>query len=134
MTTAEETALNITLTGSDVDGNPLTYSVVANPAHGTLTGTAPNLTYTPGTNYNGSDTFTFKVNDGTLDSATVTVTIAVTPDNDAPVVSGAVNLGYSVEDLPVLITASQLLANTTDVDSSSLTGGRSERASGSGYD
>ena len=63
----------------------LTYTIVTPPAHGTLSGTAPNLTYTPAANYNGPDSFTFKVNDGTVDSATATVSITVTPVNDAPV-------------------------------------------------
>ena len=78
VTTNEDTAKAITLTGSDADGDPLTYSVVTQPAHGTLSGTAPNLTYTPAANYNGADSFTFKVNDGTVDSAAATVSITVT--------------------------------------------------------
>jgi hypothetical protein len=45
---------------------------VTSPAHGTLSGTAPNVTYTPAANYNGSDSFTFKVNDGALDSTPAT--------------------------------------------------------------
>ena len=85
VTTNEDTAKTITLSGSDVDGNPLTYSVVTQPGHGALSGTAPNLTYTPAVNYNGADSFTFKVNDGTADSASATVSITVTPVNDAPV-------------------------------------------------
>ena len=85
VTTPEDTAKPITLSGSDVDGNALTYAVVAAPAHGSLSGTAPNVTYTPVANYNGSDSFTFKVNDGTVDSATATVLIAVSAVNDAPV-------------------------------------------------
>ena len=78
VTTNEDTAKAITLTGSDVDGNPLTYSVVTQPGHGSLSGTAPNLTYTPAANYNGADSFTFKVNDGQADSAAATVSITVT--------------------------------------------------------
>ena len=84
MTTAEDTPLLLTLTGSDVDGNPLIYSVVAQPAHGALTGTAPNLTYTPAANYNGSDSFTFTANDGSVVSAPATVAVTVNPVNDAP--------------------------------------------------
>ena len=57
VTTAEDTAKAITLTGTDVEGNALTYTVVTQPAHGTLSGTAPNLTYTPAANYNGSRQF-----------------------------------------------------------------------------
>jgi len=55
----------------------LTYTVVTNPAHGTLTATAPNLTYTPTTGYTGADSFTFKANDGKVDSNTATVSITV---------------------------------------------------------
>ena len=57
----------------------LTYTVVTPPAHGTLSGTAPNVTYTPATNYIGADNFTFQVNDGALDSTPATVSISVTP-------------------------------------------------------
>ncbi len=83
--TNEDTAIAITLTGSDPDNDPLTFSVVNNPSHGTLSGTAPSLTYTPAGNYNGADSFTFKVNDGTQDSAPATVSITVNPVNDPPV-------------------------------------------------
>jgi hypothetical protein len=48
------------------------------------------VTYTPGSNYNGSDSFTFKVNDGTVDSNTSTVSITVSPVNDAPVLTSSV--------------------------------------------
>ncbi len=87
LTTPEDTALNITLTGSDADGDALTYTIVSGPAHGTLSGTVPNLVYTPALNYNGPDSFTFRVNDGTVNSSVVTVSITVTPVNDAPTTS-----------------------------------------------
>ena len=83
-TIQEDTAASITLGGSDLDGDPLTYSVVTGPCHGCLSGTAPNLFYTPRANFNGSDSFTFKVNDGTADSAVATVLITVTAVNDPP--------------------------------------------------
>src|SRR5205807_5061358 len=67
VTTAEDTAKAIVLTASDVEGDPLTYAIVAGPAHGTLSGVAPTVTYTPAANYNGADSFTFKANDGTVD-------------------------------------------------------------------
>ena len=57
VTTAEDTPASIALSASDPDGDALTYTVGA-PAHGTLSGTAPNLTYTPAANYNGPDSFT----------------------------------------------------------------------------
>src|SRR5207244_11903277 len=85
VTTAEDTAAAIVLTGSDVDGDALTYVVATQPAHGTLTGTAPNVTYTPALNYNGPDSFTFTVKDATLVSTAATVTITVTPVTDPPV-------------------------------------------------
>lgn len=87
VTTAEDTPLNITLTGSDVDGDALTFRVISSPTHGTLSGTAPNLTYTPAADYNGNDSFTFKVNDGHVDSVAGAVSITVTPVNDPPVLT-----------------------------------------------
>ena len=79
VTTPQDTAKAITLTGSDADGNPLTYSVATQPSHGTLSGTAPNLTYTPAAGYSGADSFTFVVNDGTVNSAPATVNITINP-------------------------------------------------------
>ena len=57
------------LSGSDPHGDPITFAIVAPPAHGTLTGTAPNVMYTPNNGFSGSDAFSFKVNDGKVDSA-----------------------------------------------------------------
>jgi len=74
----ENTAEAITLTATDQEGSPLTYSVVTPPVNGSLSGTAPNLTYTPNTGYIGSDSFTFIANDGDDDSnlAIVNITVA----------------------------------------------------------
>ncbi len=80
----EDTATPITLVGEDLDGDTLTYRVVTPPTHGTLSGTAPALTYTPNANYHGGDAFTFVVNDGTVDSAAASVTITIRAINDAP--------------------------------------------------
>jgi hypothetical protein len=82
VTTDEDTAVGFTLTASDDDGDPLEYIVVTNPANGTLSGTAPNLTYTPNPGYTGPDSFTFKANDSTADSNVATVTITVNPGVD----------------------------------------------------
>ena len=79
VTTNENSPVAITLTATDPEGNPLTYSIVSGSAHGTLSGTAPNMTYTPATNYYGPDSFTFKANDGTSDSNIATVSITVNP-------------------------------------------------------
>jgi large repetitive protein len=116
-TTNEDTAVAITLTGSDTDvpAQTLTYSVVTGPAHGTLTGTAPNLTYTPIANYVGGDSFTFKANDGVLDSTPATVTITVASVNDNPVLAALTNA--SADELtPITFTAS-----ASDVDGDTLT-------------
>ena len=74
VTMIQNTAQPINLTGS---GGTLTYSITTQPAHGTLSGTAPNLTYTPAAGYNGADSFTFLVNNGTSNSAPATVSIAI---------------------------------------------------------
>ena len=86
MTTAEDTAAAMTLAGTDPDGDALTFTVGhAAPAHGTLSGTAPNLTYTPAADYHGADSFTFTVNDGSVDLGAGDGVVTVTPVNDAPV-------------------------------------------------
>ncbi|MCE9611135.1 MAG: DUF6288 domain-containing protein [Chthoniobacter sp.] len=74
VTQVQNTAQAITLTGS---GGTLTYTVITQPTHGTLSGTAPYLTYTPAANYNGSDSFTFLVNNGTSNSTPATVSIGI---------------------------------------------------------
>jgi large repetitive protein len=114
VTTAEDTAKAITLTGFDAEGSALTYTVVRQPSQGTLSGTAPNLVYTPSTNANGADNFTFKVSDGTLESATATVTIVVAAANDLPVVSN--QSVTTIEDEPVAI-----LLTGSDADGDALT-------------
>jgi len=76
-------SLSLTLAATDAEADALTYAVSSSPEHGTLSGTAPDLTYTPSANYRGTDAFTFKANDGTVDSNVATVSISV--DNNAPV-------------------------------------------------
>ncbi len=81
----EDQSVGVALSASDADNDPLTYSISAHPGHGQLSGTAPNLTYTPSTDFTGVDTFTYTANDGTLNSAPAIVTVTVLPVNDAPV-------------------------------------------------
>ena len=85
--TDEDTPVNITLSASDPESDPLTFAIVTDPAHGTLSGTAPDLTYTPNADYSGPDSFTFKANDGILDSNTATISITVNSVNDPPVLA-----------------------------------------------
>ncbi len=65
----------ITLTGSDGDGDPLTYYIVSAPSHGTLIGTPPDVTYTSDSARDGSDAFTFSVYDGRYFSLPATVSL-----------------------------------------------------------
>lgn len=110
----EDSTLELTLKGTDPDGGTLRFSVVSAPAKGNLSGTAPNLTYTPFANYNGTDSFTFVVNDGTVNSAPATVSITVTAVNDVPI--AIAKSVATAEDSPLPIT----LAGT-DVEGSPLT-------------
>jgi hypothetical protein len=83
--TAEDTAKELTLAAIDPDGDPLTFAVASGPSHGTFGPVAGDrVTYTPADNYNGPDSFTFKANDGALDSNVGTFRLTVTQVNDAP--------------------------------------------------
>lgn len=83
--TAEDTIVAITLAGEDVDGDALTFELVAPPLHGTLTGTPPQLNYVPAPDFAGEDTIRFRVADQTSSSEVAAVTIRVSPVNDPPV-------------------------------------------------
>ena len=116
ISTPEDTPLGITLTGSDVDGDLLSFTVLSGPSHGSLGGAAPNLTYTPTADFNGSDSFTYSVSDGQGGTATGTVTVTVTPVNDGPVAGADV---VTVEEGGVGAVA--VLGNDADVDGGTLT-------------
>ncbi len=115
LATLEDTAKQITLSARDPKGQPLTYSIVTLPSRGVLSGSPPNLIYTPGRDFNGVDGFEFKASNGMADSRAAKVFIVIRPVNDAPVLSltGAreINAG---ETLNLLISAS-------DVDAQPLT-------------
>ncbi|MHA2032267.1 MAG: 6-bladed beta-propeller, partial [Candidatus Kariarchaeaceae archaeon] len=96
--TGEDIPLPITLSASDADGDSLTYSVVVDPTNGVLSGTAPNLTYTPNSNYIGEDSFTFTANDGAEDSNIATISITVNPVIDVPVVSIGLDHGFTSQN------------------------------------
>ena len=88
--------------------------LIASICAGLLSGIAPNLIYTHSTNANGVDSFTFKVNDGSSDSAIASVNLTISPVNDAPIASPETL--DSTNRASVVI---QLKAN--DIDSSVLT-------------
>ena len=74
-----DTPKPITLTGTDPENDNLTYTLLSQPLHGSLSGTAPNPVYTPDGNYTGKDSFTFQVNDGSLDSTVATIDLCIYP-------------------------------------------------------
>ena len=80
VSTPVSTAKSITLTGTDPEGSALTYSIQSNPQHGSISGgNGAVRTYTPANGYQGADSFTFRVNDGALNSTNATVTVEVGP-------------------------------------------------------
>lgn len=80
----EDATAAVTLSATDANSDQLTYSVVAQPTNGTVTVSGSTATYTPSGDFNGSDSFTYKANDGTVDSNTATASVTVTAVNDAP--------------------------------------------------
>lgn len=124
-TTAEDTPMVITAPGllsndTDADGNALSAVSFTQPVNGTLTtNAAGGFTYSPNLNFTGSDSFTYRVSDGTVSSAPATVTIMVTPINDAPVATAD---SYSVAlGTALTIAGPGVLSNDTDVDGDALT-------------
>jgi len=110
----EDTATQITLVGSDGDGDPLTYAVERKPGNGTLSGDPPNLTYTPNPNFNGGDSFTFTASSGGVTSSPATVSIQVAAVNDPPL---ATDSSVSIpED-----TAVEIKLQASDVETAVLT-------------
>ncbi len=81
---ARNIARTITLTGQDPQGSPLTYVIEQTPSHGALSGSPPDVVFTPQADYVGGDFLTFKVNDGTYDSLPATVEIFVDDEARAP--------------------------------------------------
>ena len=86
----QDTVESSSLSALDSDGDSLVYSIVTAASNGFVnitdssTGT---YTYTPTTNYTGSDSFTFKVNDGTIDSNPGTITVTISPYREIEVMS-----------------------------------------------
>jgi VCBS repeat-containing protein len=121
-TVPEDSSVTIPVLGNDydVDGDPLSVSIVSGPANGRATvnpdGT---ITYTPNPDFCGTDSFTYKACDPAGACDTATVTIHVTCVNDAPV---AQDDRYTTnEDTPLLVPAPGILGNDYDVDGDPLT-------------
>ena len=81
-TTLEDTpvVINILTNDTDADGDVMTVSSFTQPEHGSVTQNANGtFTYSPNENFNGQDTFTYRISDGKLQSNSATVTVLVTP-------------------------------------------------------
>src|SRR6185295_492065 len=95
----------------------LTASIVEAPTHGSVTWQLDgSFGYTPAANYHGTDSFTYILNDDTIDSdSAATVSITITSVNDLPV---AVNDSYTTNEDTDLVVAvdTGVVANDTDVD------------------
>ncbi|MGB7453005.1 MAG: Ig-like domain-containing protein, partial [Lysobacterales bacterium] len=92
---------NITLSGTDLDSDPLTFTTTSVPTRGSLGAVIPvdatsaTVLYTLTADENGADSFTYLANDTQADSADATVSITITPVNDAP--------GFTASDPPAVI-------------------------------
>jgi len=96
ITTTEEMPVNITLTGASPNNQLLTYQIVDQPLHGILSQSTPYLTYTPNSQFYGTDAFTFIVNDSFLNSESATVSVTVMRSFDFHL-----NQGWNLISLPV---------------------------------
>jgi hypothetical protein len=121
ISTNEDTAVAIVLTATDeIDDTAsvaLTYTVIDSPLNGSITGTAPNLSYTPAANFNGNDIISFTATDSTGKvSNTATVSITVISVNDIPL---AIEDSVSTDE-DVTVTTVNVLLNDTDADGDTL--------------
>ena len=83
-TLLEDNKINFSLKGDDIDPDPLSFSITKKFTKGLITGTLPNLTYTPDENYFGYDELQFISSDGKLTSDTATINFVILPVNDPP--------------------------------------------------
>ena len=87
--------LVVTLVAVDSEGDPLTYMVIEPPTHGQLIGAAPNLVYQPDPGFSGNDRFSYRANDGQLDSQAANVSLSLTLA--APLLTLALVHGFRCE-------------------------------------
>jgi len=124
-TTAEDTAKTVTLSGTDVENDSLTYSATSSNSSNVATSiSGTTLTLTPAANFNGNVIISAIVNDGTIDSPTKTFTLTVSAVNDAPVV-GTVADQSTNEDTAKTVTLSETDVDTGDSHTFSATSSNS---------
>jgi len=118
ITLGEDTTASVTLPIAEAPNT--TCAVVAGPQHGVVSGTAPYLEYKPYAHYNGSDSFTVSVTRGGTTTATATVSLTITPVNDAPLVDAGANRTITLAGTPATVSTT-LHATVTDIDSTVFT-------------
>ncbi len=107
--TAEDVPAEIMLNAvSPVLNASFTYTIVSQPSNGVLSGSGPTFTYTPAQDFHGSDSFTFKVNDGNHDSNTSTVNITINAVNDMPTANSQSVTTDSNTPVAITLTGSDL--------------------------
>ncbi len=111
-----QTSINVLANDSDEDGDNLTVSSVNSGNNGTTAIVDNQIVYTPATNFNGIDSFSYEINDGNGGTDTATVTVNVVPVNDLPVAKN--DTATTNSDTGVSIN---VLANDSDVDGDNLT-------------
>ncbi|ETR73101.1 MAG: hypothetical protein OMM_01208 [Candidatus Magnetoglobus multicellularis str. Araruama] len=104
--TQENHAISITLTGNDMDNDPLEYFLVNSPSFGKITGDLPQIMYSPNPYYYGNDSFSYNVHDGKSYSEPATVNITIHHENAAPVVINQTHVLYENNPLSFTLTAS----------------------------
>ena len=94
LSTNTNSSLSLILGGQDPLGGELSYTVTKNPQHGTLSGDAPNMVYTPDSGYKGNDSIKYLVNNGTQNSlpATISIKVSTATTNNMTVVNNVPNL------------------------------------------
>ncbi|CAN5480490.1 hypothetical protein BH23VER1_BH23VER1_19110 [soil metagenome] len=111
VTTDEGVPVGLTLQASDPNMGALSYTIVTAPAHGTLSGTAPSLTYTPAPGYSGPDSLTFRASDGSNNSNLATVSIEVYPAPAPPT-----GITINTTTIPTTTAPGDFVATLTSAD------------------
>ena len=110
----EDSQLAMTLNALDNENDALTIQILNAPLQGVITGSYPNLIYTPQPDFNGVDSFTYSANDGLADSNQATVSLNISPVNDAPIVNDSAVTTDEDSALNIILSAN-------DIDGDSLT-------------
>ncbi|WP_198781555.1 Ig-like domain-containing protein [Shewanella putrefaciens] len=114
----EDSPLSLTLTAQDPDQDELTFEIVTQPEHGTVTLQGALLVYTPKLDFNGTDSLEYRASDAEFSSNVATLSLTVNAVNDNPVV---VDDNFSLQHTTTNQYQLNVLANDSDVDGDTLT-------------